>query len=124
MTTTSTEPADRVPEATVFSPSVDIDEGRDDIVLLADLPGVRDEDLRVTLEKKTLVIEARVAADERPAYRLAHREYAAGDFRRVFTISDDIDQGKIKASLKSGVLRLVLPKVEPARPRTITVKVG
>lgn len=105
----------------VFSPAVDIEESKEEIVLWADLPGVNEGDLRVTLDKNVLTLEADVKSDERPSYELVHREYDEGDFRRVFSISDAIDQDKITATLKDGVLRLVLPKSEPAKPRTIPV---
>ena len=114
----------RVREAAVVSPAVDIDEGRDDLVLWADLPGVRQDTLRVTLEQRVLTIEGHVEPADFPGHALAHREYQQGDFRRTFTVSDAIDEGQITATLTDGVLRLTLPKAEPARPRTITVHVA
>lgn len=122
MSTEQVTTPQRSRKGNVFSPAVDIEESHDEIVVWADMPGVDEKDLRITLDKNVLTIEAKVSVEERPSYRLAHQEYQVGDFRRVFSISDVIDQGKIAATLKDGVLRLVLSKSEPAKPRTIPVK--
>jgi HSP20 family molecular chaperone IbpA len=121
MSTRETTSPETVGKTSVFFPAVDIEEGKDDIVVWADVPGVSETDVRINLDKKVLTIEAKVKPDNRPSHQLSHREYQQGDFRRVFTISDAIDENKISATLKDGVLRLVLPKSEPAKPRTIAV---
>ena len=84
----------------------------------------KDDAAVLTLEKKLLTIEAHVEPAERSTHELAHREYQQGDFRRTFTISDAIDETGITATLTDGVLRLTLPKAEPAKPRTIAVNVA
>lgn len=124
MSTSPTSSPERARQAPTFSPMVDIEESRDELVLWADLPCVNQDDLRITLEKRVLTIEARVHPDVRETYRLAHQEYQQGDFRRSFTISDAIDEQRIAPTLTNGVLRLVLPKAEPAKPRTIAITVG
>jgi len=106
----------------VYTPAVDIFESDDSISLLADIPGVKAEDLKIDLRDNVLTLSGRVAAAESAAETPVLREYAAGTYFRQFTLSEHIDQTKIDAKLTDGVLRLALPKVERARPRQITVK--
>ena len=108
-------------EGEVFAPAVDIEESEGELVLWADVPGASEDDLEITLDKGVLTIAAAVPRGDRPSYHLAHREYGVGDYRRVFTLSDSIDQDGIEASLKNGVLKLTLPKSVPARPRQIQI---
>lgn len=104
------------------SPPVDIYETSDGLVLLADLPGVAPNDLDVRLEDNTLTINGRTkpGRTDEPTYR----EYELVNFFRQFELSEQIDQGKVSADLKHGVLTLHLPKTEKAKPRQITVKVS
>lgn len=117
-----------VPEQTrpgaVYSPSVDIFENHTSITVLADMPGVRPQDLKIDLRESMLTLTGRVTAPEGAKESDVLREYQSGTFFRQFTLSETIDQAKIDAQLKDGVLRLELPKVEKARPRQITVKTG
>jgi HSP20 family protein len=106
----------------VFIPRVDICETKDAIVLLADMPGVDEEAIDITLEKNVLTLSGRVEPDTRKGYRVAYMEYEAGDYERAFTLSDEIDRDGIEASVKNGVLRLTLPKAEPVKLRKINVK--
>lgn len=89
------------------------------IVLFADVPGVDEKSVDITLEKNVLTIEGRVPEDEpvQPVYA----EFESGDYRRAFTLHEEIAQDKIEANVKNGLLTLVLPKVEPTR-RKIEVK--
>jgi HSP20 family protein len=104
----------------VYTPAVDIFETDERISLLADMPGVKAEDLKIDLRDSVLTLSGRVgaASAETPVLR----EYASGTYFRQFTLSEHIDQTKIDAKLTDGVLRLELPKVERAKPRQITVK--
>jgi HSP20 family protein len=115
---------ERTQHRRVFTPRVDIHETPENIVVLADMPGVDDKDVEVTLEKNVLTIEGRTHDDPRPGFRPLMMEVAAGDWRRVFTLSAEVDRERIAASLKDGVLRLTLPKAEPAKARKISVKAG
>lgn len=106
----------------VYAPDVDILERKDDIVVSADLPGVDEKTLDITLEKNVLTIYGRVEpAKDMPGHRLAYSEYGIGDYQRAFTLSDEVDKDRIQATMKNGVLRLVLPKAEAARSRKIAV---
>jgi HSP20 family protein len=115
-----------VPEQTrpgpVYTPSVDIFENGSSITVLADMPGVKAQDLKIDLRESVLTITGRVAAPESPNESEVLREYYWGTFFRQFTLSETIDQAKIDARLTGGVLRLELPKVEKARPRQISVR--
>jgi HSP20 family protein len=115
-----------VPEQTrpgpVYSPPVDIFENGNAITVLADMPGVKAEDLEIDLRESVLTLTGRVVAPDSSKESDVLREYQTGTFFRQFTLSETIDQTNIDAKLADGVLRLELPKVETARPRQITVR--
>ena len=104
-----------------FQPPVDIYETTEGLVLLADLPGVAPNDLELRLEDNTLTImgRARHAFGSEPLYR----EFELANFFRQFELSEGVDQGKISAKLRHGVLMLELPRAEKAKPRQIPVQV-
>lgn len=114
---------ERTKAGPVFTPAVDIHETEADITLIADLPGVKAQDLQIDIRDNVLTLTAKKSAVE-PKETDVLRETRAGTFLRQFTLSEAIDQTKIEASLVDGVLHLALPKVEKARPRQISVKVG
>jgi len=102
-------------------PPVDIYETQDGLVLLADLPGVSPNDLKIRLEDSILTIQARPKhlVEAEPIYR----EFELVNFFRQFELSEEVDQEKIAASLSHGVLRLYLPRAEKAKPREIPVQI-
>lgn len=104
----------------VFIPAVDIYETDQDLTLLADMPGVPISNVDIDLDGEQLTIRGTAASNEEKG-RLLCREYTCGDYYRQFTVSNVIDREKIQASMKNGVLKLVLPKAEAAKPRKITV---
>ncbi|MBN1542434.1 Hsp20/alpha crystallin family protein [candidate division KSB1 bacterium] len=108
----------------VFVPLVDISEKDDAIYLTADMPGIDEQSVDITLEKNVLTLEGRVDSTPPEGYELSYMEYETGDFQRSFTLSDEIDRERIEAHVKDGVLQVVLPKAEPAKARRIEVKVG
>ncbi|HET9156872.1 MAG TPA: Hsp20/alpha crystallin family protein [Myxococcaceae bacterium] len=115
-----------VPEQTrsgpVYSPAVDIFENDNSITVLADMPGVKAQDLKIDLRESVLTLMGRVTSTKSAREEDVLREYHTGTFFRQFTLSETIEQAKIDARLTDGVLRLELPKVERARPRQITVR--
>jgi len=119
-----TSTAEQTKPGPTFTPSVDIFETERDITLLADMPGVKARDLNIDLHENVLTLTGEVASPEGPDEKHVLREYQTGTYYRQFTLSEVIDQSKIDANLKDGVLHLRLPKVEPAVPRKIEVKVG
>jgi HSP20 family protein len=106
----------------VFTPLVDIFETDREITLLVDMPGVKAKDLGIDLHEDVLTLAGGVDAPEGKDEVDLSREYRTGKYYRQFTLSEVIDQAKIEAELKEGVLKLKLPKVERAKPRKIQVK--
>jgi HSP20 family molecular chaperone IbpA len=104
-----------------FTPTVDIFETDSEIVLLADIPGVKNKDLDIDLRDDVLTLNGEVTPPEAADEKDVLREYLTGKYYRQFTLSEAINQSKIQAQLKDGVLRLTLPKVEKATPRKIMV---
>jgi HSP20 family protein len=103
-------------------PAVDIFEDDHRISILADMPGVTTQDLKIDLRESVLTLSGRSASPESTNETYLLREYLPGTFFRQFTLSEMIDQSKIDARLSNGVLRLELPKVERAKPRQISVQ--
>jgi len=107
-----------------FSPDVDILETETALTLLADIPGIATENLNIDLRENKLTISGEVMQEDRESEEEVMIEYETGKYFRQFSLSEEIDQSKIDAQLKDGVLRLTLPKLEKAKPRKITVKTG
>ena len=105
----------------VFTPSVDIIDQKDYILLFADMPGVDENTVNITLDKDLLTIHGSVEQETHKGHRLVISEFGTGDYERTFTVSNEIDREKIVASVKDGVLRLTLPKALAARTRKIPV---
>jgi len=116
------EEMERTRDRRCYIPRTDIYETKDEIVLLADVPGADEEALDITLEKGVLTINAYVDEMAPEGFKRIYSEYESGDYRRSFKLSDEIDQSKIKATVKNGELRLQMPKAEPAKAKKITVK--
>lgn len=115
--------AERTRERRAFVPRVDIYETDSHINVVADMPGVGPESVDITLEKNVLTINGYVEPSHPEGYALAYAEYRVGDFTRSFSLSNQIDQEAIEATVKDGVLRLQLPKVEPTSKK-ISVSAG
>jgi HSP20 family molecular chaperone IbpA len=115
------EGVERTRARKLYAPAVDIIERKDDITLVADMPGVDEQCVDITLEKNVLTIYGRVEPAVPQGLRLVTHEYGIGDYQRTFTLSDIVDRERIQASVKDGVLRLVLPKAEAAKTRKIPV---
>lgn len=108
-----------------MTPACDIFENQDEILLLADLPGVTPESLSIHLDKNELTIEARREVNaQQGQQRVVNNEYRESDFRRRFAVPSGIDGNKINAQLRNGVLRLTLPKSDDLKPREIKVRAG
>ena len=112
---------ERTRNGVTYTPRCDILETENDMVLYADLPGVRPDDVDVRLENGQLEIFAKCTAHQESENYLAY-EYGVGNYYRTFTINEAIDANKIKAELKQGVLTVHLPKSERVKPKRIAVK--
>ncbi|MEJ2729710.1 MAG: Hsp20/alpha crystallin family protein [Deltaproteobacteria bacterium] len=119
-----TSPAEQTTPGLVFTPAVDIFETEKEITLLADMPGVKADDLTIDLRDNTLTLTADIAPDDDSSKENILKEYETGRYYRQFTLGELINQENIDAKLNDGVLRLKLPKVEKATPKKITVKLG
>jgi len=119
--TTSTQ-GEPVADRPLVRPAVDIFENQDELLIVADLPGVTADTLSIDLEEDRLTIFGRrpeIAGDDARVLMGGRCGY---DYRRVFTIPDAVDAEKITAELDAGVLRLHLPRHERTRPRRIAIK--
>ncbi|HOW57375.1 MAG TPA: Hsp20/alpha crystallin family protein [Smithellaceae bacterium] len=118
----NTAAAERIRNVKTFVPRVDIYETKDALFLVADMPGVDEKAVDVELEKNILTINGRAETEAVKNSSLIYSEYEVGDYERSFTLSDEIDGDKIKATVKNGVLRLELPKAEKVKPKKIQIK--
>lgn len=109
---------------TTYQPSVDILENQDELTVLADLPGLRAEDIDIHFENGVLTLKGEVADRQANDARFLIREYGVGNFLRQFRIGEVVDAEKISADYANGVLTLHLPKVVAVKPRKITVNVA
>jgi HSP20 family protein len=96
-----------------YTPPVDIFENNEEYLLYAEIPGASENDVDVTIEKNVLTITAKVNVDVPEGYRLFYSEYGIGDYKRSFELGNEIDQDKIEATVKNGILKLHLPKIQP-----------
>jgi HSP20 family molecular chaperone IbpA len=108
--------------ARVFMPTADIYETQDALTVILEMPGVDNTKVDVRVEDGVLNIEGRLDFSNYQGLQPLYTEYNIGHYARSFRLSSKIDQSKIAAELKDGVLSLVLPKGEEAKPRTIQVK--
>ena len=107
-----------------FLPVVDIQEFNDSLKLYADMPGVKQSDVEVTLHGGALTIVGTVSTEAYQKLAPLYTEYNVGNYFRQFELNEDIDAQRINASMKDGVLELTLTKSERARPRRIEVNAG
>lgn len=114
--------AERVRSGRTYVPSVDIVEKPEELLLVADVPGVRAEDIDVSYERGELRLSARVEPRQGDGTQWLAREYGIGDFVWTFQVGEGIDASKIAAEVTAGVLTLHLPKAEAAKMRKIAVK--
>lgn len=105
-----------------YMPRVNIYETSEEIVLIADMPGVDERSVDITLEKNVLTIHGSVSTIDAEGYQLVYAEYGEGDYERSFTLSNQIDQDNIEAIVSNGVLNLHLPKAEVAKAKKIAVR--
>ena len=116
---------ERQQEATVparaFLPPTDIFESDDVLTLVMEMPGVDREDVDVNVENGVLRVEGRLDFSKYEGMQPVYTEYNIGHYRRSFSLSSKVDQDRISAQMQDGVLTLLLPKAEEAKPRRISV---
>lgn len=111
-------------QSAALLPPVDVVEDSMGITLFADLPGVPKDKLSLKVEADTLTIEGEVGLAMPEGMEASHAEVGLPRYRRVFTLSKELDSEKVAAELKHGVLKLRIPKAEHAQPRRINVVVA
>jgi HSP20 family protein len=107
-----------------WTPSVDIQETETEYLVKAELPEIKREDVKVTVENGILTLQGERKHEKEEKGRKFHRvERSYGTFLRTFTVPSDTDEAKVVADFKEGILRVHLPKTEKPRPKAIEVKV-
>jgi HSP20 family protein len=106
-------------------PTVDISETGDEYLIKAELPEVKKEDVKVTVEDGVLTLQGERKQEKEEKGKKFHRvERSYGSFVRSFTLPESVDEGSVKAEYKDGILTLHLPKTEKVKPKAIEVKVA
>ncbi len=122
--TTVTKQATSAPAEAALMPPVEVIEDASGITLYADMPGVTREKINLHVEADTLTIEGEMALPTPEGLEATHVEVAHPRYRRVFTLSKELDASKVGAEFAHGVLKLRIPKAEHAQPRKIEVRVA
>jgi HSP20 family protein len=104
-----------------FVPTTDIFETEDALTVVLEMPGVDKQNIDVSVENGVVTVEGRINLDKYEGLEPIYGEYNVGPYRRSFRISGRVDQDKIRAEMRDGVITLVLPKAEEAKPRRIEV---
>jgi HSP20 family protein len=108
--------------ARVFLPNADIYETSSDLQVVLEMPGIEKNNVDIRVEDGVLHVEGRLDLSKYSGLQPLYTEYNVGHYARSFQLSSKIDQTKIAAEMKDGVLSLTLPKVEEAKPRTIQIR--
>jgi HSP20 family protein len=122
-TTPAAKQAESARNEAALLPPVDVIEDAKGITLYADMPGVDKDKLHLQVEADTLTIEGEVSLDMPEGMEATHSEVSVPRYRRVFTLSKELDTGKVHAEFSQGVLKLRIPKAEHLQPRKIEIKV-
>jgi HSP20 family protein len=109
-------------DAIYIAPPVDIFENEDSLIVVVDMPGVDKDGVDIRVEDNVLTIKGN-AKYAQPS-NVLRQEFTLQNYYRQFQLSDEVDQGKIAAESKNGVLTITLPKAEKSKPKQIKVKVG
>ncbi|HEX8987615.1 MAG TPA: Hsp20/alpha crystallin family protein [Rhodocyclaceae bacterium] len=120
----TTKQAEAARQEAAMLPPVDVIEDAAGITLFADLPGVTRERLNLHVDADTLTIEGQVLLDVPDGMEASHAEVSLPRYRRVFTLSKELDPDKVEAQFDRGVLKLRIPKAEHAQPRKVEIKVA
>jgi HSP20 family protein len=107
--------------ARIFLPTTDIYEASEYLTVLVEMPGVEKKNVQISVEDGVLNVQGRLDLTKYQGLAPLYTEYNVGHYSRSFRLSSKIDQNKIGAEMKDGVLSLTLPKIEQAKPRTIRV---
>jgi HSP20 family protein len=115
------QPEETTVPARFYQPNTDIFEDESSLTVVMEMPGVQRGNLEIKIEKNVLDVEGKIDFSAYKDLEPVYTEYNVGHYRRSFSLSSKIDQEKISADLNDGLLTLVLPKAEEAKPRTIKI---
>jgi len=105
-----------------FMPNADIFDTEDALTVVLEMPGVDRDNINISIENGVLTVEGKINFAQYEGLQPVYSEYNVGPYRRSFRISSRIDQDKISAEMRDGVITLMLPKAEEAKPRRIEVR--
>ena len=105
-----------------FMPNADIFDTEDALTVVLEMPGVDRDNINISIENGVLTVEGKINFGKYEGLQPVYSEYNVGPYRRSFRISSRIDQDKISAEMRDGVIKLMLPKAEEAKPRRIEVR--
>jgi HSP20 family protein len=105
-----------------YVPAVDVSETPEELILRYDMPGVRKDNVDITLDKGMLSVTGRTGPEE--SGTAVYRETRVGDYRREFTLPEDVDADRVTAEMNEGVLTVRIGKSEKAKPKKIAITSG
>jgi HSP20 family molecular chaperone IbpA len=108
----------------IYSPKVEILDKDEEIVLVAEVAGVSEQDLDITVEGDRLTLYGKAQDDGFEGYKKTYSEYGVGDYKRSFKLTSVVDKDNIEAAIKQGILTISLHKAEAAKPQKIEVKIA
>lgn len=112
-------------EMMIWNPVVDISETEEEITVAAEVPGIRKEDIKITIQDNVLTLSGEKHQEKEEKHKQYHRvERSFGSFQRSFSLPSSVSADKVKAKYKDGILVVVLPKSEESKPKEIQVSVS
>jgi HSP20 family protein len=115
------KPQETTVPARFYQPTTDIFEEEGSLTVVMEMPGVQKDNVGITIEKNVLDVEGKIDFSTYEDLEPVYTEYNVGHYKRSFSLSSKIDQSKISAEMDNGLLTLILPKAEEAKPRTIRI---
>jgi HSP20 family molecular chaperone IbpA len=115
------KPQETTVPARFYQPNTDIFEDEGSLTVVMEMPGVQKDNVGITIEKNVLDVEGKIDFSTYEDLEPVYTEYNVGHYKRSFSLSSKIDQSRISAEMDDGLLTLVLPKAEEAKPRTIKI---
>ena len=103
---------------------VDLIETDENVLIMASLPGVRPEDVDISVKGNTMTISGEIKTEEAEKGEVHFRERPTGSFRRSFSLPTGVNTDKVNATFENGVLRITVPKSEEVKPKKIQIKTG
>ena len=115
------KPEETTVPARFYQPNTDIFEDEGSLTLVMEMPGVQKQNVDITIEKNILAVEGKIDFSKYEDLEPVYTEYNVGHYKRSFSLSSKIDQNRISAEMDNGLLTLVLPKAEEAKPRSVKI---